>query len=113
MSAQCPHRYVIVRARAVFSGLSGLVAVGVAFEVPVFVLALVRVRVFTAARLRRSWRGGLAAMAVLAVALPGVDPVTTTMEMVPLMALYVLSVVLATVLEKRWFAPLRTSHASA
>jgi sec-independent protein translocase protein TatC len=85
-----------------------LVAVGVAFEVPVFVPVLVRVRVFTAARLRRSWRGGLATMAVLAVA-PGVDPVTTTMEMVPLMALYVL----ATVLEKRWFAPLRTSHASA
>jgi Sec-independent protein secretion pathway component TatC len=41
---------------------------------------------------------------VLAVALPGVDPVTTTMEMVPLMGLYVLAVGLATVLEPRWLA---------
>lgn len=100
------HLYnVQVRAQSYYSfALMVLVAVGVVFEVPVFVLALVRLRVVTAARLRRSWRGGLAVMAVLAVALPGVDPVTTTMEMIPLMGLYALSVVLATVLERRWFA---------
>lgn len=96
---------VEVRAQSYYSfALMVLVAVGVVFEVPIFVLALVRLRVVSAARLRRGWRGGLATMAVLAVALPGVDPVTTVMEMVPLMALYVLSVGLATVLEPRWFA---------
>jgi len=94
---------VQVRAQSYYSfALMVLVAVGVVFEVPIFVLALVRLRVVTAARLRRSWRGGLAAMAVLAVALPGVDPVTTTFEMLPLMALYLLSLGLATVLEPRW-----------
>jgi sec-independent protein translocase protein TatC len=94
-----------IRAQSYYSFvLMVLVAVGVVFEVPIFVLALVRLRVVTAARLRRSWRGGLATMAVLAVALPGVDPVTTTMEMVPLMGLYVLAVGLATVLEPRWLA---------
>jgi sec-independent protein translocase protein TatC len=100
------HLYnVQVRAQSYYSfALMVLVAVGVVFEVPVFVLALVRLRVVTAARLRSSWRGGLAVMAVLAVALPGVDPVTTTMEMIPLMGLYALSVVLATMLERRWFA---------
>lgn len=109
------HLYNIqVRAQSYYSfALMVLVAVGVVFEVPIFVLALVRLRVVSSARLRRSWRGGLATMAVLAVALPGVDPVTTTMEMLPLMALYALSVGLATLLEPRWFAPARTSEVSA
>lgn len=104
---------VQVRAQSYYSfALMVLVAVGVVFEVPIFVLALVRLRVVSAARLHRSWRGGLAAMAVLAVALPGVDPVTTMMEMIPLMALYALSVGLATVLEPRWRASRALSQAS-
>jgi Sec-independent protein secretion pathway component TatC len=41
-------------------------------------------------------------MAALAVALPGVDPVTTTFEMIPLVALYLLTVVAAGVFEQRW-----------
>lgn len=95
---------VQVRADSYYSfALMVLVAVGVVFEVPTFVLALVRLRIVSASRLRRSWRGGLAAMAVLAVALPGVDPVTTTFEMIPLMALYALSIGLATLFERRWF----------
>lgn len=94
---------VQVRAESYYSfALMVLVAVGVVFEVPTFVLALVRLRIVSAARLRHSWRGGLAAMAVLAVALPGVDPVTTTLEMIPLMALYALSIGLATLFERRW-----------
>jgi sec-independent protein translocase protein TatC len=94
---------VQVRAESYYSfALMVLVAVGVVFEVPTFVLALVRLRIVSATRLRRSWRGGLATMAVLAVALPGVDPVTTTLEMIPLMALYALSVGLASVFERRW-----------
>lgn len=94
---------VQVRAESYYSfALMVLVAVGVVFEVPTFVLALVRLQIVSAAKLRRSWRGGLAAMAALAVALPGVDPVTTVMEMVPLMGLYVLSIGLATVFERRW-----------
>ena len=60
-----------------------------------------QLRVLTAARLRHSWRVGFALMAVIAVALPGVDPVTTTFEMIPLMALYGLSIILAGVLERR------------
>lgn len=96
---------VQVRAESYYSfALMVLVAVGVVFEVPTFVLALVRLRIVSATRLRRAWRGGLAAMAVLAVALPGVDPVTTTLEMIPLMALYVLSIGLSTLCERRWFA---------
>ena len=102
---------VQVRAQSYYAfALMVLVAVGVVLEVPVFVLALVRLRIVAASRLRRSWRGGLAAMAVLAVALPGVDPVTTALEMAPLMGLYLLSIGLASALERRWLTQTRLTH---
>jgi sec-independent protein translocase protein TatC len=92
-----------VRARDYYSFVTTvLIAVAIVFEVPVFVLALVRLRVLTAAQLRRNWRLGVVIMAALAVALPGVDPVTTTFEMIPLVALYLLTVVVAGVFEQRW-----------
>jgi sec-independent protein translocase protein TatC len=91
-----------IRARDYYSFCTQvLFAVGIVFEVPMIILGLVQFRVLTAARLRKNWRIGLATMAVIAVALPGVDPVTTTLEMIPLMLLYGLSVLLATVLERR------------
>jgi Sec-independent protein secretion pathway component TatC len=40
-------------------------------------------------------------MAAIAVALPGVDPVTTAMEMIPLMLLFEGSIWLAVLLERR------------
>jgi sec-independent protein translocase protein TatC len=96
------HYTIMIRARDYYSFCTQvLFAVGVVFEVPIVVLGLVHLRVLSAARLRRTWRVGLAIMAVLAVALPGVDPVTTTFEMIPLMALYAISIWLATVYERR------------
>ncbi len=96
------HYTILIRARDYYSFcVTVLLAVALVFELPVFVLGLVQLRVLSAARLRRQWRGGLAICAVIAVALPGVDPVTTTLEMIPLMVLYGVSVVLATLLERR------------
>jgi sec-independent protein translocase protein TatC len=79
-----------------------LFAMAVVFELPLFVLALVRLRVVSTRKLRRNWRVGIVAITVLAVALPGVDPVTTLMELGPLLVLYWGSVFLAVILEKRW-----------
>jgi sec-independent protein translocase protein TatC len=79
-----------------------LLAVGVVFEVPIVVLGLVRLRILTAKKLRANWRIGIVVMVAVAVALPGVDPVTTSIEAVPLLVLYFLSVGLATFFEKRW-----------
>jgi sec-independent protein translocase protein TatC len=99
------HYTIFIRAKDYYSFASlVLLAVAVVFEVPVFVLGLVRLRIVTAAKLRKTWRTGIVLMAVLAVALPGVDPVTTTIEMIPLMLLYLLAIGLATVLEPRWRA---------
>jgi sec-independent protein translocase protein TatC len=98
------HYTILIRARDYYSFTAlALLAVGLVFEVPIFVLALVRLRIFTAAKLRRNWRIGVVVMAAIAVALPGVDPVTTTFEMIPLIALYLLSVLLAGIFEKRWW----------
>lgn len=94
---------VQVRARDYYSFcVMVLVAVGLVFELPVFVLALVRLRVMSAAKLRRNRRIGYAIVAAVAVALPGVDPVTTLLEMGPLLVLFEASIWLAVVLEKRW-----------
>jgi sec-independent protein translocase protein TatC len=79
-----------------------LFAMAVVFELPLFVLALVRLRIVTAAQLRRGWRVGIVSVVALGVALPGVDPVTTTVETVPLLILYFLAVGLASFLEPRW-----------
>jgi sec-independent protein translocase protein TatC len=96
------HYTILIRARDYYSFCTQvLVAVGLVFEVPMVVLGLVQLRVLSAARLRRTWRVGIAIMAVIAVALPGVDPVTTTFEMIPLMALYAVSIWVATILEHR------------
>jgi sec-independent protein translocase protein TatC len=78
-----------------------LVGVAVAFEVPVVVLGLVRLRILTAAKLRHTWRYGVFVMTVIGVILPGVDPVTTILTVLPLVALYALSIGLATFFEPR------------
>jgi sec-independent protein translocase protein TatC len=97
------HYQIMIRARDYYRFVSFvLIGVALAFEVPVFVLALVRLRILTAAKLRSTWRVGVFLMTVIGVLLPGVDPVSTILSVIPLVGLYVLSIGLATVLEPRW-----------
>jgi sec-independent protein translocase protein TatC len=81
-----------------------LAAVGVVFELPIFILAMVRIGILTTAKLRRNRRIGYVVVAAVAVALPGVDPVTTMLEMIPLMILFELSIWLSVLFERRWRA---------
>jgi sec-independent protein translocase protein TatC len=80
-------------------------ACGVVFELPVAVLGLVRVRALSSARLRRNRRLGYLIVCAIGVALPGVDPVTTTIETIPLLILFEASIWLAAIFERRWFEP--------
>jgi sec-independent protein translocase protein TatC len=97
------HFNILVRARDYYTFTSVLLlATALAFEVPVFVLGLVRLRILSAASLRSNWRIGIFAMTVLGVLLPGVDPVSTTLSVLVLVTLYALSVGLAVVFERRW-----------
>ncbi|MEP6979024.1 MAG: twin-arginine translocase subunit TatC [Thermoleophilia bacterium] len=78
-----------------------LVAVGVVFELPIFVLALVRIRVLTTAKLRSNRKLGYFIVLIVGVCLPGVDPVTTIMETVPLFVLYEGSIWLSVLVDRR------------
>ncbi len=92
-----------VRASYYFSFVSlVLIGMGLAFEMPIFVLALVRIRVLTADRLRRNRRMGIFLVTLFAVLLPTVDPVSLAFETIPLLALFELSIWLAVVMERRW-----------
>ncbi len=102
-----------IRAKDYYSFVSlVLLAVGIVFQVPLFVLGLVRIGVLTSAKLRRNWRIGIVTMTALAVALPGVDPVTTLLEMVPLITLYLVSVALSGFFERRWHPETETATAT-
>lgn len=79
-----------------------LAACGAVFELPIAVLGLVRVRALSSARLRRNRRIGYFIVAVIGVALPGVDPVTTVVETIPLAVLFEASIWLAVFFERRW-----------
>ena len=79
-----------------------LVAMGITFEMPIFILALVRIRVLSYERLRRNRRIGYALMVVFAILLPTVDPVSLVFEAVPLLILFEASIWLAWLMERVW-----------
>jgi sec-independent protein translocase protein TatC len=79
-----------------------LLAGGLAFLMPIFVLALVRLRVLTSARLRQNRRIAFVLLLVFAILLPTVDPVSLAFEVVPLVLLFELSIWLSVLMERRW-----------
>jgi sec-independent protein translocase protein TatC len=79
-----------------------LVGLGLAFELPIFVLALVRLQVVSSDTLRSNRRIALFVIVVVAVLLPTADPVSLALEVVPLLLLYELSIWLAALMERRW-----------
>jgi sec-independent protein translocase protein TatC len=79
-----------------------LLAFGIAFEMPIFVLGLVRLGVLSADRLRKNRRIGYVAMLAFAIILPTVDPVSLVLETVPLLVLYEASIWISVIMERRW-----------
>jgi sec-independent protein translocase protein TatC len=87
---------VQVRARDYYSFFSmTMLAGGVIFQLPLAILAVTRLGIVSVAQLRSNRRYAYLAIAVIAAALPGVDPVSMLIEMIPLLALYELSILLA------------------
>src|SRR5919202_5683390 len=78
-----------------------LLAMGLVFELPLFVVGLTRMGIMTTQKLRKNRKIGYFLVACLGVALPGVDPVTTTIETLPLAILYELSIWLSVLLDRR------------
>src|SRR3954451_20224952 len=87
---------VEIRARDYYGFVTTtLLACGALFQIPVGILALNRLGVVTPRQLRKNRRYAIVVIAVIAMLLPGVDPVTMLIEMVPMLALYELSILLA------------------
>lgn len=85
-----------VRARDYYSFFSmTMLAGGIVFQMPLAILAVTRLGIVSVAQLSSNRRYAYLGIAVLAAALPGVDPVSMLIEMVPLLALYELSILLA------------------
>jgi sec-independent protein translocase protein TatC len=85
-----------VRARDYYSFVSlSLLSIGILFQIPVGVLGLTRLGITTPEKMRHNRRFAIVGSAVLAAQLTTIDPVTMLIEMVPLIALYELSILLA------------------
>lgn len=94
---------VQIRASYYFSFVTMMMlATGIAFLMPIFILALVRIGITDSARLRKNRRFALVGLVAFAVLLPTVDPVSLALEVVPLLVLFEFSIWLSALMEKRW-----------
>lgn len=85
-----------IRARDYYSFVAmSLAALGVMFQIPVGVLLLTRMGLVTADTLSKNRRYAILVIAVLAMLLPGVDPISMIIEMAPLVVLFEVSILLS------------------
>src|SRR5262245_34878645 len=87
-------------------------AMALVWELPLFIVALTRLGIVKTSSLRRNRRLGYFLVVCLAVALPGVDPVTVFFETLPLVILFEASIWLSVLLDRR-AARMRRSRGGA
>ena len=78
-----------------------MLSVGAVFQLPVVLLALVRFRILSHALLANNRKIAYVSLMAIAVLMPGVDPVTTLMWVLPLGVMFEVSVLLARRVERR------------
>jgi sec-independent protein translocase protein TatC len=94
-----------VRARDYFSFAAAVIAgLGVLFELPIFILGLVRLGILSSQRLRRNRRIGVGIALIAVVLLPGVDFVSMALQALPILALFEASIWVSVFFERRWQA---------
>ncbi|MBA2524133.1 MAG: twin-arginine translocase subunit TatC [Solirubrobacterales bacterium] len=85
-----------IRAREYYSFFSlSLISVGVLFQIPVGILAVTRLGIVTPQTLAKNRRYAILIIAVVAMLLPGTDPITMLLSMAPLVFLFEFSLILA------------------
>jgi sec-independent protein translocase protein TatC len=78
-----------------------MLGIGLAFQLPLGLLALQRIGVISSRTLTHNWRYAVVIIAVIAAAMPGADPVTTGLETLPLVVLYLASIVMLNIADRR------------
>jgi sec-independent protein translocase protein TatC len=92
----------LVQARSYYQFvLFTMLATGIFFQIPVAVIGLNQMGILSTRQLREHRRYAIVAIVALAMLLPGPDPVTTLLELIPMLILFELSIIVATVLERR------------
>jgi sec-independent protein translocase protein TatC len=92
-----------VRARDYYSFITLLMlAMGLAFQIPVAVVVACKLRITSPEQLRRGRRYAAVVIVVLAALLPTIDPLSLILEAIPMYLLYELSILLASA----WGRPL-------
>jgi sec-independent protein translocase protein TatC len=87
---------VQVRARDYYSFFSTtMLAGGLIFELPLAIVAVTRLGIVSVEQLSANRRYAYLLIAIVAAALPGVDPISMLIEMVPLLVLFELSILIA------------------
>jgi sec-independent protein translocase protein TatC len=87
---------VQVRARDYYSFFSMTeLACALVFQLPLAIIAVTRLGIVSVEQLSKNRRYAYLAIAIVAAALPGVDPISMLLEMVPLLVLFELSILLA------------------
>jgi sec-independent protein translocase protein TatC len=92
-----------IRAREYFAFASlMLLGFGVMFELPIFILGLVRLGILSSAKLRRNRRIGYGLCLIGVVFLPGVDFVSMALQSLPIVVLFEASIWISVWFERRW-----------
>ena len=96
------HFDILVQAKAYYTfQVLTMLGIGLAFQLPIGLLALQGAGVINSSTLTRNWRYATVIIAVIAAAMPGADPVTTALETAPLIVLFLASIVLLKIADRR------------
>jgi sec-independent protein translocase protein TatC len=96
------HFHIAIRANSYYNFVvTVLVGIVIVFQTPLVLLGLVYLGVLSSRTLRRQRRPGYLITAAIALALPGPDPVTTFLELLPMWLLFEGSIWLAVIFERR------------
>jgi sec-independent protein translocase protein TatC len=92
----------LIQAKSYYSFVvTVLLGIVIVFQLPLVILGLVSLGVLSSRTLRKHRRVGYFVVAVIALALPGPDPVTTFLELLPMWALFEGSIWLSVLFERR------------
>ena len=78
-----------------------LIAMGLLFQIPIGIIAVTRVGIVTTAQMAHNRRYAILAIAVVAMLLPGQDPITMGMMMAPMYVLFEASILFSWLLDRR------------
>jgi sec-independent protein translocase protein TatC len=93
---------VLVQAKAYYAfEILTMLMIGLAFQLPLGLLALQQIGVINSRTLTKNWRYATVIIAVIAAAMPGADPVTTGLETLPLVILFIASIVMLKIADRR------------